>query len=245
MKLFYKILFLSLLFLPKVNAGTGPASEYKITMTLLELCDSTSSLTVCNNPVVISSGTSGVVDIAGTTAGEAAASYGSLSTVPIGTTFTHMQITMNRSITATGNAVDTHSTPDQCFTNGSAATTGAANTNASGHASTASSAVLFIGYIGTVNGDATNSATTGDGTGTSRAATTVTSGDDFVEHRVELTNPLTIKAGQFPTVKIAFGTDNAIGAAGNMALGGAGACTKGTDAIGLYGAAPDVTISFE
>ena len=245
MKLFYKILFLSLLFLPKVNAGTGPASEYKITMTLLELCDSTSSLTACNNPVVIGSGSSGVVDIAGTTAGEAAASYGSLSTVPIGTTFTHMQITMNRSITATGNAVDTHSTPDQCFTNGSAATTGAANTNASGHASTASSAVLFIGYIGTVNGNATNSATAGDGTGTSRAATTVTSGDDFVEHRVALTTPLTIKAGQFPTVKIAFGTDNAIGAAGNMAAGGAGACTKGSAAIGLYGAAPEVTISFE
>ena len=245
MKLFYKILFLSLLFLPKVNAGTGPASEYKITMTLLELCDSTSSLTACNNPVVISSGSSGVVDIAGTTAGEAAASYGSLSTVPIGTTFTHMQITMNRSITATGSANDTHSTPDQCFTNGSAATTGADTTNASGHASTASSAVLFIGYIGTVNGDATNSATAGDGTGTSRAATRVTTGDDFVEHRVELTNPLTIKAGQFPTVKIAFGTSNAIGAQGDMSAGGGGACSAGTATIGLFGAAPDVTITFE
>ena len=55
----------------------------------------------------------------------------------------------------------------------------------------------------------------------------------------------TIKAGQFPTVKIAFGTDNAIGAAGNMAAGGAGACTKGSAAIGLYGAAPEVTITFE
>ena len=240
MKLFYKILFLSLLFLPKVNAGTGPASEYKITMTLLELCDSTSSLTACNNPVVISSGTSGVVDIAGTTAGEAAASYGSLSTVPIGTTFTHMQITMNRSITATGSANDTAGTPDQCFTDGA----GANDTNASGHASTASSAVLFMGYIGTVNGDATNSATAGDGTGTSRAATTVTSGDDFLEHRVALTTPLTIKAGQFPTVKIAFGTDNAIGAAGNMATGGT-ACAAKNASIGLYGAAPDVTITFE
>ena len=66
---------------------------------------------------------------------------------------------------------------------------------------------MFMGYIGSVNGDATNSATAGDGTGTSRAATTVTSGDDFLEHRVALTTPLTIKAGQFPTVKIAFGTE--------------------------------------
>ena len=243
MKLFYKILFLSLLFLPKVNAGTGAATEYKITMTLLELCDSTSSLTACNNPVVIGSGSSGVVDIAGTTAGEAAASYGSLSTVPIGTTFTHMQITMNRSITATGSANDTASTPDQCFTKTNS--NGADNTNAAGHASTATSATLFMGYIGSVNGDATNSATAGDGTGTSRAATTVTSGDDFLEHRVALTTPLTIKAGQFPTVKVAFGTSNAIGAQGDMSAGGGGACTAGTAAIGLYGAAPDVTITFE
>jgi hypothetical protein len=240
MKLFYKILFLSLLFLPKVNAG--PATEYKITMTLLELCDSTSTLTSCNNPVVIGSGSSGVVDIAGTTAGAAAASYGTLSSVPLGTTFTYMQITMNRAITATGYAND--DAPDQCFTN--TGSNGANNSNAAGHASTASSATLFMGYIGSVNGNATNSATAGDGTGTSRAATTVTSGDDFLEHRVALTTPLTIKAGQFPTVKIAFGTSNAIGAAGDMAAGGASAaCGTGSATVGLYGAAPDVTITFE
>ena len=150
---------------------------------------------------------------------------------------------MIRSFTATGSANDTAGTPDQCFTKTNSNGTNAAN--AAGHASTASSATLFMGFIGTVNGDATNSATAGDGSGTSRAATTVTSGDDFLEHRVALTTPLTIKAGQFPTVKIAFGTDNAIGAAGNMAAGGAGACTKGSAAIGLYGAAPDVTITFE
>ena len=169
--------------------------------------------------------------------------YGSLSTVPIGTTFTHMQITMNRSITATGSANDTAETPDQCFTKTNS--NGADDANAAGHASTASSATLFMGYIGTVNGDATNSATAGDGTGTSRAATTVTSEDDFLEHRVALTTPLTIKAGQFPTVTIAFGTANAIGAQGDMSAGGGGACTAGTAEIGLFGAAPDVTITFE
>ena len=100
-----------------------------------------------------------------------------------------------------------------------------------------------MGYIGSVNGDATNSATAGDGSGTSRAAATVTSGDNFLEHRVELSSPLTIKAGQFPTVKVAFGTSNAIGAQGDM--NDEAACDTGTDEIGLYGAAPDVTISFE
>ena len=41
-----------------------------------------------------------------------------------------MQITMNRAITATGYANDTHSTPDQCFTN--TGSNGADNSNAAG-----------------------------------------------------------------------------------------------------------------
>ena len=67
--------------------------------------------------------------------------------------------------------------------------------------------------------------------------------DNFLEHRVELSSPLKIKPGQFPTVKVAFGTTNAIGAQGDM--NDSAACDTGTAAIGLYGAAPDVTITFE
>jgi len=237
MKIFYKIIILSLFFFPKVYAGS--ASEYKITMTLLELCDSTSTLTSCNNPVVIGSGSSGAIDIAGTTAGVAAASYGNLTTVPLGTAYSHMQVTMNRLITATGSAID--GAGDECFTNNGA--DGADNTNASGHASTATSVTLALGYIGNINGGATNSATTGDGTGTSRAGGTVTTGDDFLEYRLKLTENLTLKAGEFPTVKVAFGTSSAIAAAGNMNT--SAACDTGSATVGLYGAEPDVTVSFE
>ena len=237
MKTFYKIIILSLFFFPKVYAGS--ASEYKITMTLLELCDSTSSLTSCNNPVVIGSGDSGAIDIAGTTAGAAAASYGSLATVPIGTTYSHMQVTMNRLITATGSAID--GAGDECFTNNGA--NGADNTNASGHASTATSATLAMGYIGAVNGDATNSATAGDGSGTSRVPGQVTNGDDFLEYRLKLATDLTLRAGEFPTAKVAFGTSSAIAAAGNMKT--SAACDTGSATVGLYGAEPDVTVSFE
>ena len=239
MKIVYKILIISLFFLPQIKANAGAATEYKITMTLLELCDATSTLTSCNNPVVIGSGTSGAIDIAGTTAGAAAASYGSLATVPIGTTFTHMQVTMNRLFTATGSATD--GAGDVCYTKTNS--NGADNTNASGHASSASSTTLALGFIGDVNGDATNSATAGDGTGTSRIATRVTSGDDFLEFRVALEAPLTLIPGKFPTVKVAFGTSAAIGAAGNMNT--SAACDTGSASVGLYGAAPDVTVSFE
>ena len=177
MKIFYKILIISLFFFPQTKVNAGAATEYKITMTLLELCDSTSTLTACNNPVVIGSGDSGTIDIAGTEAGAAAASYGSLATVPMGTTFTYMQVTMKRAFTATGSATD--GAGDVCYTKTNS--NGADNSNASGHASTATSATLFLGFIGDVNGDATNSATAGDGTGTSRIPTRVTSGDDFLE----------------------------------------------------------------
>ena len=238
MKILYKIIILSLFFFPKAYAGS--ASEYKITMTLLELCDSTSTLKICNNPTVIGSGSSGAIDIAGTAAGVAAASYGSLAGVPLGTTFTHMQVTMNRLFTAKGSAID--GAGDECFTKTNS--NGANNTNAAGHASTATSATLAMGYIGSVNGDATNSATTGDGTGTSRVPGQVTTGDDFLEYRLTLSEALTIKAGEFPTVKVAFGTSSALAAAGNMAGGGT-ACGTKSKTVGLYGAEPDVTVSFE
>ena len=237
MKILYKIIILSLFFFPKVYAGS--ASEYKITMTLLELCDSTSSFTECNNPVVIGSGDSGAIDIAGTAAGVSAASYGSIADVPTGTTYSHMQVTMNRLFTATGSAID--GAGDECFTNNGA--DGADDTNASGHASTATSVTLAMGYIGNVNGDATNSATAGDGTGTSRAGGTVTSGDDFLEYRLQLSGDLTIKAGEFPTATVAFGTSSAISAAGNMNT--SAACDTGSATVGLYGAEPDVTVSFD
>jgi len=241
MKIFYKIIIISLLFLTKTNAANGPATEYKISLTLLELCDSTSTLTSCNNPVVIGSGDSGVMDIAGTAGGAAAGSFGSLSTAPIGTTFTYMQITMKREITATGYGIWTGT--KRCYTDPNSANDGV---NAAGVAASGSStsATLYLGVpdASIDNGDATNSATAGDGTGTSRAVGVVTAGDDFLEFRQELTKPLTIKPGAFPTVKVAFGTSTAIGAVGNMT----DACTAtGATAVGLYGAAPDVTITFE
>ena len=54
-------------------AGTGAATEYKITIYKMELCDSTSTASVCNGAVTVYDGNSGAIDIANTTAGAAAA----------------------------------------------------------------------------------------------------------------------------------------------------------------------------
>ena len=68
--------------------------------------------------------------------------------------------------------------------------------------------------------------------------------DFFVRYTLTLSEALILKAGEFPTVKVAFGTSSALAAAGNMAAGGT-ACATGSATVALYGAEPDVTVSFE
>ena len=54
-------------------AGTGAATEYKITIYKIELCDSTSTASACNGAITVYDGNSGAIDIANTSAGAAAA----------------------------------------------------------------------------------------------------------------------------------------------------------------------------
>ena len=49
-------------------AGTGAASEYKIIIYKIELCDSSSTASACNGAVTLYDGNSGSIDIANTTA---------------------------------------------------------------------------------------------------------------------------------------------------------------------------------
>ena len=121
--------------------GWGDAATLKVTMRKLELCtgfedtnanvdasDLTAEMinskiatdTFCNNPVVIGSGDQ-EIDIASVEAGFAAASYGQPTLLPLGETFTHMRVTIDRKFTIknkldkfgkglnTGGSVDTSS----------------------------------------------------------------------------------------------------------------------------------------
>ena len=101
MKDFKKIIFSTIFVLVLINKAfalntTGKATEYKITMTLLELCESGSTASTCLNPIVIGTGVSPQIDIANTTAGAAAAAYGNFSSVPFGKTYTYYQVTLKR-----------------------------------------------------------------------------------------------------------------------------------------------------
>ena len=109
---------LLVLFITNSNAATvkGPASVYKITMTKLEMCTASTGVTNCEGAVVIGSGAK-TIDIAAVDAGAAAGSYGDVALLPLGTTYTHMRVTILRKFTVkTSTAIDTGGTPDNCVT---------------------------------------------------------------------------------------------------------------------------------
>ena len=208
--------FLSLI-VTNTYAAKGAATVFKITMTKLELCDSTSTDSVCNNPVTIGTGTSPVIDIASTDAGAAAASYGNLGLGKFGTTYTYFQITMKRAMTLKGTAVDGAGTTCITAGNGTNRIGGAGAANGG----TPAEVTLYAGIVGTSGLPLTmNSVDDAEGTGPD-AAGTIDDAHDFFQFREKLDTALTLKAGVIPTVKIAFGTSLALEAVVNM-----GNCTQ-------------------
>lgn len=234
--------FLSILFILFFNTISkavhfeGQATEYSIIMTHLEMCETGSTDAVCLNPVTIGTGESNSIDIANTAAGAAAASYGSLSSVKFGKSYSYMQVIMKRQITIAGTVSDGSNT---CRTDGN---NGVISKNVAGKTSgTPSTITLYIGDTTSNNGDNVNSVSAGDGTGTSQAVGTINDTDEFVQFRGPLVAPVTIQPGQIPTMTIAFGTSEALGYAGSS---GGCAATAG-ETQGLFGAKPDVTITIK
>ena len=240
--IFFIILFILTFFNTKSFALEAEATTYKITITRIEICDSTSTDASCNNPIVLYSGNSGSIDIASTTAGAAAASLGDLSKVEFGKTYTYFQITMNRAFTVAGSVTSGATT---CYT--IASSTGTTSKNGIG-SKTSGAAVAGTYYAGipagTSHGDVMNSTTAGDGTGTDSATGTVDAGDAFFEYREALSEPFTMEAGKIPTVKVAFGTSTALGYLEKAGLADDCTATAAADR-GFYANRPDVVLTLE
>ena len=240
MKLFkinFLILFFISSFLTIVNAGTGPASVYKIQIYKIEVCDNTSTATECENAVAIYDSTagSGDIDIAATTAGATAASLGNLNKAAIGTEYTYMQVTMDRAFTVSGYATDDNS--NTCYTDSGEA--GSATSAAKGSNSAETATTLYAAFESSALDDELSGMASL--TDTSPTDNTIADGDTHFQWRIKLTSSLIIRGGRIPTAKIAFGTSNAVGAIDNMTA----ACNASGDAKGLYAAAPDVIITFK
>lgn len=110
---------LSMLFIANSYAVLGQAAVYKVTMRMVELCEASTSITDCAGAVIVGNGDK-EVDIASVDAGAAAAQYGSPAVLTLGTTYTHLRVTIMRRFrmqsTATGIDAGVHDDTSSCVT---------------------------------------------------------------------------------------------------------------------------------
>lgn len=105
------ILIIFATFLTFINSsfaasGEGDAEVFKVTMKKMELCTgyqggdfhNITNDSFCNDPVVIGTGDK-EVNIAGVLGGNVAASYGDSALLPLGETYTHLRVTIDRKFT--------------------------------------------------------------------------------------------------------------------------------------------------
>jgi len=123
------------------NAALGDATTYEITITKIEICESSA----CTSPLTIGS-SSKEFNIASAAVGAEIGTYAPLNTIPKGTTATHMRVTMSRAIDIAG-VVD-----------GIIAGGGAPNYSC-GTDSTDTTSTITAGGVGEVGGNGTSAQT--------------------------------------------------------------------------------------
>ena len=186
---------------------------YKITVHAMRLCESGSSTTNCVNPVTLKHSSGGVtMDLAGTTAGQSAGSFGDISLAKPGVTYTHGEVVMSRVFVIQG-TMETTAT-DTCYTKTSngVSSIGQGNVAASvpNPSSTASDlSEMSIPLAGNTHGAdfynlAGNSTTDSDGSGTDQAAGRYDGDDLFMKYRWALDKPFTPEFGKLSNMTIAF-----------------------------------------
>ena len=148
-----------------------------------------------------------------------------------------MEITMRRAFQVKGSAED--DAGNTCYTSASAVGakgTLAQGTNASGSEATTT---LYAAMVGTSVGD--NLTGLSSLTDTTGVAGTIASDDEYFNYRQQLASTFTMEPGNIPSVTVAFGTDNAVGAIDDMG----DSCETVSASKGLYAAEPDVTVTIE
>ena len=210
-------------------SASGPAAIYKVTMRKVELCTSSTSVTNCANSVVIGTGDK-VVDIASVGSGSVAASYGDPALLPLGETYTHMRVTVDRKfIMKSGSLLDPAGDAEGCVTRATSDTLyggteaarkythniSHADDKAIGDAQEMNIYLVNDSYTQCENANcSSNSAATNDYSSPSKSLFQSTHDADTSDDHMlvyELTSPYTV-ALIAPTIDISFGTSEALGA---------------------------------
>ena len=205
MKKIFLIFALTILFFNNSYAATGEgvASEYIVTMKKLELCEDSA----CATSTTVGD-SSKPVNIASVSAGADIGSYAATTGLPLGTTFSHLRVTVSRTFTVTG-SVTAGST--DCVTDGGTDSTATHLLDAG--TGTAVSTTMYLsdadGYA-VSDGDNDADQITMSYSSPTYATSMTVSGDTAVMI-YKLTSNFTVGL-RAPTIKVIFNTDTALGA---------------------------------
>ena len=211
MKKIFLILLFSFLFLNKGYAAeaTGQPTEYEVTMKKVELCE---NATCSGTPFVL--GTRSMpADIASASAGADVGSYAPTTGIPVGVTYTHLRVTLDRTLNITA---DISVGAGTCTTDGGD-NAGATQMTVGTADGTAVSEVMYLvnagsygGGDGTRDGDVGSSNIDMDYSSPQYAISMTVSGSTAVMI-YKLANPYTVKF-KSPLIKVKFKTKDAVGA---------------------------------
>ncbi len=210
-------------------SASGPAAVYKVTMRKVELCTSSTSVTDCKNSIVIGTGDK-VVDIASVGSGSVAAAYGDPALLPLGETYTHMRVTVDRKfVMKSGSVLDPAGDAEGCVTRETSDTLyggteaarkythniSHADDKAIGDAQEMNIYLVNDSYTLCENANcSSNSAATNDYSSPEQSLFQSTHDADTSDDHMlvyKLTSPYTV-ALISPTIDISFGTSEALGA---------------------------------
>ena len=210
-------------------SATGAPTVYKVIMKKVELCTASTGVTSCEGAVVIGE-TEKTVDIASVDAGLAAATFGDPALLPLGETYTHMRVTIDRKMIikaditvpdVTAPCRTTTALSDSAYPGGLSGTEKYDRTPVVADDGTAAEADVYMknDQMKTCTAtdadcssvSAANTVEYDQGIGSSTHQSTHAEGDTSDDHILvyTLATPYTV-ALISPTVDISFGTQNAI-----------------------------------
>ncbi len=244
-----KLIFISYIATSYANV-TGAAAKYEVTMRKVEMCTGSTGITNCDNAVVLGTGDK-AVDIAAVDAGAAAGSYGDPALLPLGETYTHMRVTIDRKfVIKSGEQLDpsgaasgcvTQAVTDSMYDSDEATDKYTHKVSVTDDTALSSAADMNVylendSYTLCANADCstTSGGQTNDYSSPSYATYQSTHDSDTSDDHVmvyELTTPYTVTLIP-PVIDISFGTQNAVGA-----------FTVSASRCAIYGAEPIVTIT--
>ena len=226
----FRIIFGIFLFLSinsDLKAEVGAATVYKVTMKKVELCESSTGVDNCVGAIVLANREQ-EIDIASVDAGAEAALYGDVTLLPLGTTYSHMRVTISRKftiradITVSGIATDCQTYAETSgYPGGHAAAGNEIHTHRPAmnpNQTLADMTVYLINDQASICTAADCSSTSDDqtityaqGTGSSLYQTQHADGSTDTDHVLiyKLESPYTV-ALIAPTIDISFGTSKAV-----------------------------------